>query len=380
MMNTRSAWFSGAVVLAIACGSRGGLEADPASGSLEDGGPVGSLADATAQGGGSAIGRACAVDGDCGPNGVCDPAGKICACGGVAVDTAKIPANVLLVLDRSCSMTDPVAKKGPMKWTVAVNAIHALTQAFAGRIRFGLTLFPDESGDNCTEGAIPVPVGDGNEPKIQSLLQGALDSKSPLYPNGPCVTPIDTAALQASTEPAFDDKTRQSFVVLITDGEQAGCTAGGGNMGTEKTLGGLAKRGVRTFVIGFGGAVDVTSLDAFAEAGAEVNAAGPHKFFEAQDESALDAELTSIGQTALSCDLALASAPPGDDPDLVFVYFDHALPAVPRDPAHANGWDYEPAAHSVHFYGDACDRIKAGAVKAENVVFGCPGAPPPLLR
>src|SRR5262249_46792337 len=152
-------------------------------------------------------------------------------------------------LDRSCSMQDKVS--GTPKWTLAVNAIQKMTTDFKGKIRFGLAMFPDRITPSCDQGAIPIPVGPGKETMIQSLLNASLMTTDTNYPNGPCVTPIDAGMHQASTEPALMDKARQSYVLLITDGMQAGCNTYMGASGATMIISDLyTKQQVSTFVIG----------------------------------------------------------------------------------------------------------------------------------
>ena len=101
----------------------------------------------------------CAIDDDCLPGMVCD-ASHTCVpdgtCGSTEVTIAPIAPNVLIVLDRSCSMRNAV--NGVPKWTSAVMAINQLTTNFDDEVRWGLTMFPDTVGGDCGQGAIPIPV------------------------------------------------------------------------------------------------------------------------------------------------------------------------------------------------------------------------------
>jgi hypothetical protein len=381
-MNLRWACVS-LVLFFAACGGGAdstfgaGGDPSPGPGSTADAGAIdfgdGSSNDAPSQA------RTCAKDDDCGAGGLCDLATHTCGCGGTAVASSPVVPNFLVVEDRSCSMTGMVGAK--TKWEIAVAALDKMTKDLDGKVRFGLELFPDQTGDQCTQDKIAVPIGDTGGAAMRTILDGSLKPSDPLYPQqGPCVTNIDTAMITAAADPGLADPAHAGSALLITDGAQAKCSAGGGNAGTVKAITDLASRGVGTFVVGFGGEVNSTALDSFAAAGGRVNAAGPHKYYDAQDTATLDTVLAAIGKAAsLSCDLVLADAPPNGDASLIYVYLDHVAPAVPRDPSHANGWDYDPATKTVHFYGPACDALTSGKVSSESVVFGCPGggAPPP---
>jgi hypothetical protein len=366
--------------VAVSCGTGGVHEQQPGDGGSNTGGNAGSLFGESDGGEGGGVGRgpaSCQIDGDCGPGGLCDPSRHTCGCGGTQVQASDVPPNLLIVMDRSCSMQTAV--KGTPKWTIAVQALSTLTQRYAGQIRFGLTLFPDRNAARCMQGAMAVPIGPGNESKIQQLLAASLTKGNASYPDGPCVTPIDAAMTQAAMDPALADVTRGDFTLLITDGQQAGCNVSGGNQLTTQAIATLLGKGARTFVVGFGSSVSVASLDSFAQAGGEANPNGPHKFYDASDQPSLDAALATIAQATLSCVLQLSQTPPNGDPNIVFVYFDKTPPPVSRDTAHQNGWDYDPKANAVIFFGAACAALKQGAVKSAEVVFGCPGGavPPP---
>ena len=369
--------FCGAFVaaVAIACGS-----ADPGGSPSAADVPPGSNDSfvTTKADGGSATtptAKACTTDAECGSGGTCNPATKTCACGGASVPAEVVAPNFLLVLDRSCSMTDVVG--GKTKWTIAVDAIQKLLTANTGKIRFGLELFPDTAGNSCAQDGKGIAVQPGNEAKIASLLGASLSKNDANFPDGPCVTNIDTGIQAAQSEPSFSDKTRKSFVVLITDGQQSsGCTAAGGDKGTTKIITDLHAAGVDTFVVGFGSGVDAAQMNAWATAGGRPRA-GATKFYDAADSATLDAAFAAIAKKTLGCTMKLASPPPGNDPSLLYVFFDAAPTPVARDATHASGWDYDSGSQTVTFYGDRCDALQAGTVQKASVVFGCQGGPPP---
>jgi hypothetical protein len=190
------------------------------------------------------------------------------------------------------------------------------------------------------------------------------------FPDGPCVTNIDTAVEQASLEPAFSDPTRPSYVMLITDGAQAGCNAAGGNAGTQSIIAGMLTSGVKTFVIGFGTGVNANQLNNFADAGGvpKNDPANPSQhYYQANDAASLKAVFDTIAGSILGCTFTLSSQPP--DPNEVFVFFDNVK--LPRDPTHTAGWDYDPLTNQITFYGVDCDKLKAQQVQDVDVVFGC---------
>lgn len=313
----------------------------------------------------------CAADGDCTSGMKCD-ATKKCVPGGdcgaqKAVATA-IPPNMLITLDRSCSMTSKVGTL--TKWAIAVGALNTMMTKYAAKIRFGITLFPDTDADTCKQGAIPVEPGPGNETKISTMLTNALKTGDPLFPDGPCVTNIDTAFQQVTGSTSLKDKTRPNFVLLVSDGAQSsGCSAAGGDAGTEKFIAGLLKLGIKTAVIGFGAGVDGAQLDKFAVAGG-MPSTGATKFYKAEDAATLDAALAAIAGAALGCTYALDKTPA--DPTKIFVFFD-GTKEITADPT--NGWTYDAATNSVTFHGTTCADLKADKVKSVDIVLGCKNTP-----
>lgn len=314
----------------------------------------------------------CLGDGDCPPGTICDEPTKTCVpgggCGGKEVKADPVAPNLLIVLDRSCSMTAGLGG-GVNKWQAAVAAINTMTTQFAGKIRFGLTLFPDLVTPNCQQAEIPIPVGPDNETAIQTLLTNALAGNDPYFPDGPCVTNIDTAMLQATTEPAFGDTDRESYALLITDGKQSsGCSASGGDNGTEMIIQQLHEmQGVPTFVLGFGKEIDPAQMNEFAELGG-VPAGPDTKYYDAQDQVSLDTALKTIADKTLGCTFTLEESPP--NPNEIFVFFDN-VDKVPRDSMKANGWDYDASEQQVTFYGEYCDKLKSGEVTDVDIIFGC---------
>jgi hypothetical protein len=309
----------------------------------------------------------CAADGDCMPGTVCDVATKTCvpggACGAQEAKVEAIPPNMLLVLDRSCSMPDVIVGT-TTKWDIAVAAINKMTTDYKDKIRFGLTLFPDLVTPACAQDVIPIPVAPGNEPAIQDLLTKALVMGDAYYPDGPCQTNIQTGMQQATTEVAFNDTDRDSYAVLITDGKET-C---GTDANTTNIIGNLFQtRGIPTFVIGFGAGIDPAQMNKFADAGG-VPAAGTNRYYDASDQASLDVAMATIAQKTLSCAYTLETVPPS--PDEIFVFFDNTT-QVPRDATLMNGWNYDIANNQVVFYGPACDSLKNGIVKDLDIVLGC---------
>ncbi len=312
----------------------------------------------------------CAADGDCPPGETCDLLTASCvvasACGGQSLATKLPSPNLLVLLDRSCSMAHKVA--GRSKWRTSVDALGWMLHAHHGAIRFGLSMFPDKDRGKCAQGAIAVPPAADREDQIGGLLQAALAKESPNYPSGPCVTNIDTAVKQATKAAALKDADRESFVLLITDGYQYGCEAAGGDAGTKKLIKELASRGVKTFVLGFGNKVDPDQLEIFAKAGGVPAAGTERKFYRADDQSSLEQALAKIASRSKGhCHHQLDQLPA--DLDQVRVHFDGN--EIGRDPTRQDGWELDPNSGQLTFHGTACAELEANRVDEVKVDFSC---------
>lgn len=331
-----------------------------------------------AAGAGCIMPGTCGGDPDCETGHICAPGdggAKICViggrCGGQKVMAEAVPPNLLIVLDRSCSMRNMVG--GQTKWALAVDAIKKMTTTYRDRIRYGLTLFPDKVAPDCGQDRIPISVAPGNETKISDLLTKALSTTDANYPSGPCVTNIDTAMKQAAGEQALKDATRANYVLLVTDGAQAGCNLAGGDAGTTTIITDLYKNNkVATFVLGFGAEVDGAQLNIFAKAGGVPTGDPQTAYYKAENQASLNAALMTIASKTIGCVFQLQSRPP--NPDELYVYFDKKTKIL-RDPQHKTGWDYDAAKNQVIFYGQTCDDLRAGRVVAVDIVYGC-DAPP----
>ncbi len=314
----------------------------------------------------------CAADGDCTSGLVCQ--GSACVpgggCGGQEFAAEAVAPNMLIVLDRSCSMRQVGdTSSGKPKWTISVEAIGQMTMTFQDRIIWGLALFPDLVAPNCDQTGTPtLPVQPMNETAIQTTLNASLSTSDIFYPDGPCVTNIDTAMTQAATDPALQDPQRRSYVLLITDGMQSGsCGGNARDPVTEQTIKDLFAAGVPTFVVGFGAEIDPAQMNVFADAGGVPSGDPNRRYYEANDAASFQMALDAIAGGVTGCTFELAEVP--DNTDDLYVFQDN-LP-VPRDPTHTAGWDYDPATNQVTFYGGPCDALQAGTGTDIDIVFGC---------
>jgi MYXO-CTERM domain-containing protein len=221
-------------------------------------------------------------------------------------------SNLMIVLDRSCSMQDPPQPGGTMsKWQLAGAALMKITTKYSGMLDFGLIMFPDQTGMSCVQdGPIYVNVGPGNESKLVTTVTSTM-------PNGPCVTPIKPAIDQVSTDPLYKQKYTgtgaRSFVLFISDGMQ---TCGGNDNMIATSFGALYANGYPSYIVGFGGATSPAALDQFATAGGVPRAlgdAGGRLYYQADNAAELDAALDAIVGEVASAEFSSCPGPPCPD-------------------------------------------------------------------
>jgi hypothetical protein len=280
-----------------------------------------------------------------------------CGCGGQHYGATSVPPNVLIVLDRSDSMNQMIT--GGTKWTVALSAISNLLTMYDGQIRFGLMLFPGTNQDcsagmSCGPGTVFVNPAPSNRSAVNTFLMGAHT----------CMfgTPTAEALTTLEAYTGLQDAMRANYILLITDG-QSTC------MDPVPVVTALRMHtpSIRTFAIGFGSQVDPTQLANIATAGGTARSATP-VYYQADDPTSLASAFSTIAGSVLSCTYTLSQIPP--DPSMLYVFF--GTTAVPRDSAHANGWDYNSTTHQLDFYGAACNTLHGGGVGNLVISYGCP--------
>lgn len=193
----------------------------------------------------------------------------------------------------------------PSKWSIASGALGDLVATpNDDGLRFGLEVFPDVGGA-CASGTVLVQPGPTHGPAIKTEL-----SKIGLLPGTPIGAPIDLARQTLSSIKVTG---RKQFVLLLTDGGETCKTAAG-----LPAVQALAKDGVKTFVVGFGGGVNVAELNDLACAGLTApalktscvqssagwawNGTSANLYYQAQDASSLKKALAAVaGTTCCGC-------------------------------------------------------------------------------
>ena len=292
-------------------------------------------------------------------------------CGNSASSMTQVPADLLLVLDRSGSMTNSISDDDPcdpasgtcaQRWTTMMAAMRTVLATSPTSIRWGLKFFstPGLTGGSGSTPAgcvvtseVEVPVGTGNADAITASIA----TTAPNY-NTPTRAAIQVAVAYLNTV----QDGRSKYILLATDG-QPNCPATG-DVATATDLdpavaaiAAARSAGIAVYVVGVGPSAG--NLDEMALSG------GTNKFYPALSPQALTAALNAIVGTVASCVYTMASPPP--DPNNLGVYLDKQL--IPGSAT--DGWTLSSPS-AVTFHGPTCERIKAGTYTSVQVLFGCP--------
>jgi len=280
------------------------------------------------------------------------------------IQTSKQAPNIMMVVDESGSMKDPIAGSTMSKWTALVGAVNQLLNAYSGAAQWGLSIFPHSPANTCSAGTVDVAVAGNTTMSILTKLNGMTDQTI----GGNTPTNATLQAMLGSTA-GLADATRANYVLLMTDG-QPNC--GGDANAVKNTIAQLYGQttSVRTFVVGIGDGAssDPNALNSWADAGHTARTGATH-YYQVNTVNDLQQAFADIVQGVASCTYALSQKPA--DASLIVAYVNGM--AVPQDPT--NGTTYDAGSNSLVFHGTSCDALKNGGAMAVDVIYGCPAGP-----
>ncbi len=315
------------------------------------------------------------VDDDC--DGQTDEVDTDPECGEEEFTIEPVPIRMMILQDISGSMGDDG------KWTQAKAALTAMLTDFSDSIDFGFDVFPNGS---------PCFVAD---PVVSDTLPGnagpIIDLFAPIVPGGgtPLAVGMKNFLITTPTAyaPLFMDEEADSYLVVVSDGRDT-CRADGSGNGTSLDPGAtpaelaqittqlLTERQIKTFVIGFGLGVDPTQLNAIAAAGGTSFT----QYFDAANQTDLEAALNSIGSEVVSCEYDV-TIPDDADEDEVNFYFDSVVLVYNQDcqdPAASLdvGWTWIDVntKNRIQFCDESCAQLPN--VSVVQAKFGCPTETP----
>ena len=297
-------------------------------------------------------------------------------CGIQTQNPTPQPVDLLLVLDRSGSMTSDIASdtdcsgRNPPanctpRWSTMTTSLKQVLATSPAEVQWGLKLFTSPKGSTCTvnQGA-DVAVGPNTATQIQTTIAGTSPANQ---------TPTTAAIKAAVTYYGTVTDGLSHYILLATDG-QPNCDPGNSAAVSDASVQDTATEiatalntsGIKTYVIGIGPSAG--NLTNFAYSG------GTTDYYPATSPAQLTAALSTIVVDVGSCKFTMNAVPP--DPSNLGVYLDKNT-KVPPDPS--DGYSLGSDNVTVTFNGSYCQGLKDGSYQVVQVFFGCPGAPPPKI-
>ena len=337
---------TGLPLIVLGCSSSNGTEGDNSA----TGGGF-SLGGETSTGSSSAIGTGCAQQ---------------------SVPISALPPDILIVQDRSQSMTDDSNDKpcsggtcgANSKWSQVTTAITAVATA-SSSVNWGLFYFGNGAtlcGVNTTPA---VPISANGAAQIVSSLSANL-------PGGatPTAATINNAVAYMKT---LNDQ-NPKYLLLATDGEP-NCVNGDSSItdsaGATTAIANAKSAGFPTFVVGIGNVASATTaLNAMANAGGEPQA-GATAYYAVADTAGLEAALTQIVGMVASCTISLENTPQGDWTIAIWVT-DSSGKTIQLPSSASDGWAYNDTSRStITLLGPTCDKLKNGTYSNLQFVYTC---------
>lgn len=278
-------------------------------------------------------------------------------CGVLDVTVEALAPTVIVLVDRSSSMTTVMGGGTQTRWEVLTDVLvdptDGVITSLAGSIRFGASLYSND-GTTCPT-LVEEPAATNNVAALTALLE----NNDPLgdTPTGESLELV-ADALDADTG-AMGDK----IIVLATDGEPDTCAMPNPQEGQPEALAATQYAfglGIRTFVIGVGDENTASHMQNMANAGQGVQAGEPDaEFYVALDQAELVSAFAEVFANARHCKLQLSEQL--DETSAADCTLEVDGQVVPfGDP---NGWELD-APDRAQLVGAACEAIQGQTVAA----------------
>jgi hypothetical protein len=301
-------------------------------------------------------------------------------CGTKTQSAKMLPPDIMLVMDRSLSMTDDINDRtcdggtgtngncgSSSKWEIV---LPVLTQVITGndaKVNWGMYFLGDEPA-TCGVATTPVvPIAAMNASAVTTTLAG-------VQFNGQTGTPT-RRVLQASTSylTGLTDQ-NPKFMLLATDGEPNCATTSASSLnmddatGTDQAVKDALAMGIPTFVVGIGNTNAAASLNQLAMDGGKPQTGGTTSYYQVNDAAALSTALSTIVGQAASCSFNIGTPPDGTTAVGLGVFGDGNK--ITMDPS--NGWSFKDTTMTtIILNGSICDQVMNGTVHDVTVAFVC---------
>jgi von Willebrand factor type A domain len=317
--------------------------------------------------------------------------GVTTSCGQTNVNVMPEPPDILIVQDKSGSMTEQangcccgttgsgmcglnvncngnVACGANSKWSQVTAAIDTVVMTTQAMVNWGLIFFG--SDNMCGVSATPNVAIAAND---YTAISQAYANNTP-----GSFTPTRTAVNAAAAYMATLTDTNPKYLLLATDG-LPNCIPGGGNVGDDDSAGAktavmnAATAGFKTFVVGIGNTNGVTTLNQLAMAGgeAQVGSADGNSFYEVNSTADLVTALNKIVGMVASCTIPLTGVN-GTLEKVAVSAKDANGNTVEVMPDPTNGWSYTDASMTtIVLNGTACSDLQSGALSGFQFIYTC---------
>lgn len=292
----------------------------------------------------------------------------LAACATSSAAAEQRPVYLVFMYDKSGSMTSG----GSPKWSSAKAATRAFFESPDSKgLYASLTYFPE--GDSCSTGKYTTPKVAVTA--LPSTLFGqSLDDQDPGggTPTRPALEGAISYAQSVATGQGKDGKVA---IVLVTDGEPAGCDDNG--VSDVQSVAASVSSTIPTYVIGVGNSLD--KLDDIASGGGTGAALIVSTSNPAQIQADFTKAIEKIKGEALSCDYTMPPPPSGSafDTSKVNVQYtaEGGSPSTlgyNQDCTGGTGWKYDDPSNptTVSLCAASCDSTKGKGGKVD-IVFGC---------
>jgi hypothetical protein len=298
-------------------------------------------------------------------------------CDSEETEVVPVPPSVLLILDKSGSMSmekwDHDGKPNTptvTRWYSLYQVVEGVVTMFDAVVDFGVKLYPKiDAGSYIPEGACVV--APGVEVPIAPMNAAAVLAGIPAIDfevlGG---TPMETGLKRGYEYLTSLDPAKQRFAILVADGEISDTCAGENFLEAQAAVEeAFTGDGIATYVVGID--VDASTseqLTSLALAGGKPKP-GLEPFYQTSNQDELLAAIQQIVKDTLSCVIAVDPAP--SEPELFEVWID-GQPVPQAASCAEDGWVWSVPHSEVTLCGAACDLLKETG-KVQAMYFCSPG-------